>query len=126
MRHFSTNQVTSYVLKHSPSAEMRKLVALEFSRILEPGNGSESDVKFASLLIDDFVFDGHRQCANALYEWLAPAEFRVIVALRVWFKAINKDLSYRSPRYWTRSGDFVYVNVNTGKSFVFIDGHYWD
>lgn len=125
MRHFTTNLVTSVIIKHKPSAAMQRDIVREFMATVEIEPGAYLDV---NLLISEFVFDGSRSAVKDLREWglLAPAEFRAIVEFRKWYKVLARQLEYCSPRFYTRCGDFVYCNVNSGKCIVLIDGHYWD
>lgn len=124
MKHFSSRLVSSFTLKLRPSQAMERAVALEFIRTLDPV-GIELEQSY-SVHVRSFVFDGDRTAANWLYRHLTSAEFRSVVDFRVWFKELDKQFNNRSPRYWTRTSDFIYVNLNSGKSFVCIDGHYWD
>lgn len=64
--------------------------------------------------------------SEILERMLTPAQFRVFIELRAWNKKIRKQVEYLSPSRWSRTTDFVYVNLNRGKSIVFVDAHYWD
>jgi hypothetical protein len=124
MRHFSSFNTTSFVLRNRLSAVMQKSVMREFVEVLEPSS-FHSEEEWVNTMVD-FVFEGNRGAACCLHEELTPAEFRVVVGFRIWYKNIDKQFKYRSPRFWFRTTDFVYTNLNSGKCFVCVDAHYWD
>lgn len=123
MRHFSTSDIVSVVFMREPSEVIRRQSAEALESAIDTGSAFPQGV--AAFHIDNFVFDGDRNSASLLAERLTPAEFRMVRNARVWFKELSKQFKYRSSRFWTRTGDFVYVNLNTGRSVVFIDAHYW-
>lgn len=120
MRHFHSNFVESYVLRHKPSLPMAIEVMAAFGKALDASRG------FVPELAANFVFFGDRPSASFLAESLTPAEFRSIVEMRKWYKEIDKQFQYYSPKVWCRLPDFVYCNLNSGKCFVCVDAHYWD
>lgn len=122
MKHFSTYNVTSIVVRNIPSPVFREEMCDAF--VLAVGLGTYK--RNFETQIEKFVFDGDREAGSWLYKWTTPAEFKAVVSLKVWYKGLMNDMKHRSPSYWTRTADYVYVNLNSGRSIVFIDGHYWD
>lgn len=140
MRHFSTSSVVSLVLRGEPSVSMQEAICLALADAVEPRGVTPvtcisqdheyyqygTDEFLTPQVMKRFIFFGDRVAAHALFDNMTPAEFRSVVNFRIWYKRIANDFKYRSPKFWTRCGDFMYVNLNTGKSFVCVDAHYWD
>lgn len=124
MRHYSSNAAESVVLLRRPSEVIRKGVAELLFRVVDLGNSLLSE-EITLHHIEYFVFDGDRNSATRLRMALSPSEFRSVCDARIWYKKIDEQFKYRSSEFWTRTGDFVYVNLNSGRSLVLIDGHYW-
>lgn len=124
MRHFSSRYVTSFVVEKRVTLVMGEIVSAAFNDILEIGSkfGQEDMNEY----VRSFVFNGDRDSAHFLHATLAAGEFRAVTDFRAWYKELDEQFKYRSPSTWFRTTDFVYCNVNSGKCFVAIDGHYWD
>jgi len=121
MRNYATRNVSSFVLFNDPKlmAKSRQYEIIEeFCRVLTTQPGIDH-------LVADFVFEGTR-LTDAVRDTITGSEFQCIVELRRWVKEISEQCQYRSPKFWHRTSDFVYVNLNNGEAFVFIDAHYWD
>jgi hypothetical protein len=124
MRHYHSRANDSYVLRNKPAAAMQRDIITTFARALDLGSRFYYYAGIEDLT--SFVFEGDRDSARRIFDNVTPAEGRAIVEFRIWYKEIEKQIKFRSPRFWTRTSDFVYCNVNSGRGFIAIDGHYWD
>lgn len=123
MRYYGTNQAESVVLFGRPNVSLKQQVAEKLSWVLEISPGESTDI--VSAYINEFVFHGCRDGSRELSARLTPAEFQQVLIARKWYKAIDEQFNYRSPRFWTRVGDAIVVNLNRERVLVLIDAHHW-
>lgn len=126
MKHFSSNNVSSIVVRRMMRSNDKFTAQVSDVLIDAIGIDMRGRQTVMNVSVRSFIFDGDRGSAHFLSKALLPSEFRVLVDARKWYKRLDEQFNYRSPAFWTYAGDFVYTNLNSGKSVVFIDGHCWD
>lgn len=135
MRHYHTSDVTSIMLHNKPSLALQEEICRELVDAVMGWDKERSNVPLSGRVAwyehtRRFIFLGNahpqgRSSGQILAKSLAPAEFRALVDAKRWYSKMDRDMTYRAPKFWTRTGDFVYVNINTGKCVAFVDAHYW-
>lgn len=131
MKHYNTNLLESVTLMREASDAMKMEITDRVLWVLEIDEGPVVNAKLYGpwhAMVKDFIFedpDNGRAAARHLLKWLTPGEFRQCVAVKTWYKSVMKDIKYRSPRFWTRQGDCLIVNLNKERAVCFIDAHTW-